>query len=72
MLQQTLKIALRALPSKDAIVQSEGLVPGDQTLDEKRSLCERDAPPAATEALDVVHCIFDMMKKTGRWDAKKA
>ncbi|CAJ1439277.1 unnamed protein product [Effrenium voratum] len=72
MLQQTLKIALRALPSKDAIVQSEGLVPGDISLDEKRALCERDAPPAASEALEVVHCVFDMMKKTGRWDAKKA
>ena len=44
---------------------SAGLVPGDISLDEKRALCERDAPPAASEALEVVHCVFDMMKLDG-------
>eukprot|EP00913_Durusdinium_trenchii_P025291 g23742.t1 len=85
-LQKSLKIALRALPSKDAIVQSDGLVvQGDRTeldtgndrgrdlpLDKKRELCERDAPVASTEAIEVVHLVFDMMKQTGRWDDRKA
>eukprot|EP00434_Breviolum_minutum_P020312 symbB.v1.2.017915.t1/scaffold1404.1/size168536/10 len=72
-LQKSLKIALRALPSKDAIVQSDGLVlQGDLPLDKKRELCERDAPVASEEALEAVHLVFDMMKKTGRWDDKKA
>lgn len=72
-LQKSLKIALRALPSKDNICQSDGLVlQGDLSLEKKRELCERDAPVASEEAIEVVHLVFDMMKKTGRWDDKKA
>ncbi|CAE7360302.1 GLTP1 [Symbiodinium pilosum] len=73
MLQQTVKLGMRAMPSKDGIVQSEGLVlAGDASPEQRKKFCERDAPAASTAGLEVVEWIIELMKKEGKWDAKKA
>mmetsp|Transcript_30790 Transcript_30790/g.57709 ORF Transcript_30790/g.57709 Transcript_30790/m.57709 type:complete len:268 (-) Transcript_30790:66-869(-) len=72
MLQQTVKLAMRAMPSKDGIVQSEGLVLGTVSAERRKQLCEHDAPPASSAGLEVVQWIIATMKKQGKWDAKKA
>ena len=72
MLQKTVKIGMRAMPGKDGIVKSEGLVLGDVSPEQKTKLCERDAPPASMAGLEVVQFMVELMKKEGRWDAKKA
>lgn len=72
MLQQTVKLGMRAMPSKDGIVQSEGLVLGEASAEQRQALCERDAPPASAAGLDVVKWMIELMKIEGKWDAKKA
>ena len=41
MLQQTVKLGMRAMPSKDGIVQSEGLVLGQETSEKEGKLLWR-------------------------------
>jgi len=72
MLQKTVKLGMRAMPGKDGIVKSEGLVPGDVSPEQRTKLCERDAPAASTAGLEVVQWMVELMKKEGKWDAKKA
>ncbi|CAE7696228.1 GLTP1 [Symbiodinium microadriaticum] len=56
----------------DGIVQSEGLVLGEASAEQRQALCERDAPPASAAGLDVVKWMIELMKIEGKWDAKKA
>ncbi|CAE7038213.1 GLTP1 [Symbiodinium sp. CCMP2456] len=74
MLQQTVKLGMRAMPSKEGIVQSEGLVlgDGDASPEQRKALCERDAPPASAAGIEVVKWMIELMKIEGKWDAKKA
>ncbi|CAE6937230.1 GLTP1 [Symbiodinium sp. CCMP2592] len=72
MLQQTVKLGMRAMPSKEGIVQSEGLVLGDASPEQRKTLCERDAPPASAAGIEVVKWMIELMKIEGKWDAKKA
>ncbi|CAE7397476.1 plekha8 [Symbiodinium sp. CCMP2456] len=72
MLQKTVKIGMRAMPGKDGIVKSDGLVLGDLSLEQRAKLCERDAPAASEAGLKVVQWMVETMKKEGKWDAKKA
>ncbi|CAE6921482.1 GLTP1 [Symbiodinium natans] len=63
MLQQTVKLGMRAMPSKDGIVQSEGLVLGDVSAEQRKALCERDAPVVTGD----LHCApLDMTARQER------
>mmetsp|Transcript_38479 Transcript_38479/g.78776 ORF Transcript_38479/g.78776 Transcript_38479/m.78776 type:complete len:293 (+) Transcript_38479:53-931(+) len=72
MLQKTVKLGMRAMPGKDKIVQSEGMILGAVSPEQRTKLCERDAPAASTAGLEVVQWMVELMKKEGKWDAKKA
>jgi len=72
MLQKTVKLGMRAMPGKEGIVKSEGLILGDVPADQRTKVCERDAPAASAAGLEVVRWMVELMKKEGRWDAKKA
>ncbi|CAE7429047.1 CYP38, partial [Symbiodinium sp. KB8] len=67
MLQKTVKIGMRAMPGKDGIVKSDGLVLGDVSLEQRAKLCERDAPGASAAGLKVVQWMVETMKKEGKW-----
>ncbi|OLP89202.1 hypothetical protein AK812_SmicGene29370 [Symbiodinium microadriaticum] len=51
----------------DGIVQSEGLVLGEASAEQRQALCERDAPPASAAGLDVVKWMIELMKIEGKW-----
>ncbi|OLP90865.1 Pleckstrin-likey domain-containing family A member 8 [Symbiodinium microadriaticum] len=72
MLQKTVKLGMRAMPGKDKIVQSEGMILGAVSPEQRTKLCERDAPDASSAGLEVVHWMVELMKKEGKWDTKKA
>ncbi|CAE7607464.1 gltp-b [Symbiodinium natans] len=72
MLQKTVKLGMRAMPGKDGVMKSEGLILGEVSPEQRTKLCERDAPAASIAGLEVVHWMYEKMKKEGRWDAKKA
>eukprot|EP00439_Symbiodinium_sp_Y106_P056834 s2678_g8.t1 len=72
MLQKTVKLGMRAMPGKDKIVQSEGMILGAVSPEQRTKLCERDAPAASSAGLEVVHWMVELMKKEGKWDTKKA
>lgn len=70
--QMGVKVAMRAMPGKDTICQSEGLCLGNPSPERCRELCSQDAGPCSAFCLEQVGFMVGLMKKSGRWQTNKA
>lgn len=70
--QMGVSVAMRAMPGRETICQSEGLCLGNPSTERCRELCAQDAGPCSGFCLEQVGLMIGLMKKSGRWKTKKA